>query len=121
MVFLTMSHDEDEGNITLEDDEIAVKWEGASEAGGRTSRVLELLKTMTEQLGGMFVKSPAMTVHPLGGAVMSNDGTGIGGVVSHRGELFAGPGVELHKGIFCVDGSVVPTSLGKWCTLVIKS
>jgi hypothetical protein len=118
MVFLTMSHDEDEGLITLEDDEIVVKWEGASEAGDRACRVLRLLKSMTEQLGGMFVQSPAMTVHPLGGAVMSNDDTGLGGVVSHRGELFATPGVELHKGIFCLDGSVVPTSLGKWHILV---
>jgi hypothetical protein len=113
MVFLTMSHDENQGTITIENDQAAVRWEGASEAGGYKSRVLTTLKTMTDHMGGIFVKSPAMTVHPLGGAVMSADASGSGGVVSHRGELFSEHGGAVHKGIFCVDGSVVPTSLGE--------
>jgi hypothetical protein len=44
---------------------------------------------------------------------MSNDGTGLGGVVSHRGELFSRHREDLRKGIFCLDGSAVPMSLGK--------
>jgi hypothetical protein len=113
MVFLTMSHDEDQGTISIENDQPVVKWEGASEVGERTSRVLTFLRTMTDHLGGMFVQSPAMTVHPLGGAVMSGDGTGLGGVVNHRGELFASHGEAVHEGVFCVDGSIIPTSLGE--------
>jgi hypothetical protein len=120
MVFLTMSHDEDQGTITLEDDQTTVRWDGDGEAGDRMSRVLAFLRSMTEHLGGIFVKSPEITVHPLGGAVMSSDGTGLGGVVSHRGELFATHGETVHRGLFCVDGSVLPTSLGGWLAPMIR-
>lgn len=113
MIFLIMSHDENQGSMELVGDGIDVKWEGPSTAGDRTSRVEDMIKEMTDNLGGMYVKAPEITVHPLGGAVMSSDGTGLGGVVSHRGEVLIGDGDEVHKGLFCVDGSVVPTSLGK--------
>jgi hypothetical protein len=112
MVFLTMSHDEDQGVLTLKDDEMVIKWEGAS--AKRTAQVHATLGQITEDMGGMTVESPLMTVHPLGGAVMSNDGTGLAGVVDHRGELLAGCGEEVHTGLFCVDGSIVPTSLGEF-------
>jgi hypothetical protein len=53
-----------------------------------------------------------VTVHLLGGANMSNDGTGHGGVTNHRGEVFSGPNDEVHKGLVCCDASVIPTALG---------
>lgn len=112
MVFLTMSHDENQGIITLEDDRTVIRWEGTSTIGQRIARVQSLLQRMTESLGGSFVASPGTTVHPLGGATMSADGTGLGGVVDHRGELLQGEGRSTHEGLYCVDGSVVPTSLG---------
>lgn len=112
MVFLTMSHDEDNATMTLENGDVVLRWEGASEM--RTAQVDSMLRKMVNSLGGILVKSPLMTVHPLGGAVMSSDETGLGGVVNHRGELFAGCGGEMHEGMFCVDGSIVPTSLGKF-------
>jgi hypothetical protein len=104
-----MSHDDDRGTITLGDDEVVLNWEGASKAGDRQSRILKILGCMTERLGGTFVSSAGLTVHPLCGVVMSNDGTGLGGVVSHQGELFTAHGEDLHKSIICVDDSVVPT------------
>jgi len=113
VVFLTMSHDANQASMKLVGDEIAVKWEGPSTAGRRTWRIESMIKRMTERLGGFYVKSPEMTVHPLGDAVMSGDGTGSDGVVSHRGKLYTGSGDEVHEEVFCVDGSVVPTSLGK--------
>ncbi|KAH7413773.1 hypothetical protein DE146DRAFT_707398 [Phaeosphaeria sp. MPI-PUGE-AT-0046c] len=112
MVLLTMSHDEDHGIVTLEDDQTFVRWEGPSSAGFRASRIKNLMQNMTRNLGGSLIISPKITVHPMGGAVMSADGTGLGGVVDHRCELFTGPGNETHKGLYCVDASVVPTSLG---------
>lgn len=113
MVFLIMSHDENQGSMELVGDGIDVKWEGPSTAGNRTSRIEDMIKKMTDNLGGMYVKAPEITVHPLGGAVMSSDGTGLGGVVSHRGEVLIGDSDKVHEGLFCVDGSIVPTSLGK--------
>jgi hypothetical protein len=119
MVFLTMSHDEDHGTVTLADDHIVVRWEGASTARDRTSRVKNLIQKMTRILGGNFVISPEMTVHPLGGAIMSADGTGLGGVVKHQGELFTGHGKGTHKGLYCIDASIIPTSLGRSLSLIL--
>lgn len=58
-----------------------------------------------------------VTVHPLGGSSMSRDGTGIGGVTNHIGQVFAGDGTKVHDGLICSDGSVVPTSLGAYYSL----
>ena len=53
------------------------------------------------------------SVHPLGGANMSCDGSGKEGVTNHLGEVFCGTGNDVHHGLVCCDGSVVPSSLGK--------
>jgi hypothetical protein len=112
LAFLTMSHDENEGTMSLRDDVIVLQWSGIG-SKRRSENIDSVLLEMTENLGGVLVKAPFVTVHPLGGAVMSNDDTGLGGVVNHRGQVFAGSGDEVHKGIICIDGSVIPTSLGQ--------
>lgn len=53
-----------------------------------------------------------ITVHLLGGANMSADGTGQGGVTNHMGEVFTGSDNEVHEGLVCCDASVIPTALG---------
>jgi hypothetical protein len=78
------------------------------------------LKKATEAVGGTFINSPfyavlgkqEITVHPIGGACMSNDGTGEGGATSQYGEVFSGLGDETHEGLFVTDGAVIPTALG---------
>jgi hypothetical protein len=112
LVYLTMSHDENEGQMAFEDDAVVLRWSGIG-SQKRSAQIDSVLLEMTENLGGKFVKAPCITVHPLGGAVMSNDGTGLGGVVNHRGQLLIGKGHEVYEGIVCVDGSIIPTSLGK--------
>lgn len=52
------------------------------------------------------------TVHLLGGANMSNDGTGYGGVTNHLGEVFSGSNSEVYDGLVCCDASTIPTALG---------
>lgn len=54
-----------------------------------------------------------VTVHPLGGANMSRDGTGCEGVTNHIGQVFTGSGSEVYEGLLCCDGSIVPTALGE--------
>jgi hypothetical protein len=107
-----MSHDENEGQMALEEDAVVLRWSGVG-SQKRSAHLDSVLLEMTENLGGKLVKAPCITVHPLGGAVMSNDGTGLGGVVNHRGQLLVGKGHEVYEGIVCVDGSIIPTSLGK--------
>lgn len=111
-VYLVMSHDENEGTLILEDDHTILQWSGN---GGeeRGKRLQSVLARTAASIGGTLVQVPQMTVHPLGGACMSYDGTGSGGAVNHLGQLFRGAGTDVHKGILCVDASIIPTSLGE--------
>ncbi|KAF1937241.1 FAD/NAD(P)-binding domain-containing protein [Clathrospora elynae] len=111
LVFLTMSHDEKQGALVMKDDAAVVRWSGPG-SRKRSAKVDNFLSRITDALGGILIKAPCLTVHPLGGAVISGDETGLGGVVDHRGQLFTGRGAKVHGGIFCLDGSIIPTSLG---------
>lgn len=111
--YLIMSHDSGEGIMTLQDDKPFLQLSSV-ERPERLRRLQDVLAKMTNAVDGKFIDaSPKMGVHPLGGARMSADGTGRIGVVDHTGRLFTGLGDGVHEGIVCVDGSVVPRSLGK--------
>ncbi|KAK0642795.1 hypothetical protein DIS24_g8645 [Lasiodiplodia hormozganensis] len=119
-VYLIMSHDSNEAILSLDNDKPQLQFVGV----GRTESVKKLnavLAKATHAIGGTLVNTPfhsvlnkqeQITVHPLGGAVMSSDGTGRRGATNHLGQVFSGAGSEVHDGLVCVDGAVVPTSLG---------
>jgi hypothetical protein len=111
MALLVMSHEDNRGTLTLNRDSAEIKWSGASPKG-LGEKVQNVLLAITDSLGGVLLKAPNMTVHPLGGAVMSNDGSGLGGVVDYRGRLFRGIGRDVYDDICCMDGSIIPASLG---------
>jgi choline dehydrogenase-like flavoprotein len=118
-VYLVMSHDSNQAILSLKKDQPVLEFMGV----GRSEHVTYLnglLKKATEAVGGTFINSPfyavlgkqEITVHPIGGACMSNDGTGEGGATSQYGEVFSGLGDETHEGLFVTDGAVIPTALG---------
>ena len=118
-VYLVMSHDSNQAILTLKDDKPILEFSGV----GRSEHVQYLngiLKEATEAVGGTFVQSPfyaalgqqEITVHPIGGACMSFDGTGAHGVTNHFGEVFTGNGAKTHEGLIVTDGAVIPTALG---------
>lgn len=119
--YLVMSHDSSEAIITLTGDKPYLQFTGV----GRTERVdkvREVLATASGAIGGTLIDAPfyasnkeQITVHPLGGTIMSSDGTGRRGAVDHMGRLFVGEGTEVHHGLMCVDAAVIPTALGKLC------
>lgn len=111
--YLVMSHDDNEGSLEIKDNEPVLRWSGIG-AKQRSHEVHRLLAQGTASIGGTLIEAPSITVHPLGGACMSNDNTGGGGVVNHVGQLYQGSGGGVYDGIICVDASVIPTSLGKW-------
>lgn len=51
-----------------------------------------------------------MTVQPLGGCCMGEDGST--GVVDRHGAVFKGAGRDVHPGLYVLDGSIVPGALG---------
>lgn len=118
-VYLIMSHDSNQAILTLKHDKPVLEFVGV----GKSEHVQDLnrvLKDATEAVGGTFVQSPfyaalgqqEITVHPIGGACMSFDGTGAHGVTNHFGEVFSGHGEETHQGLIVTDGAIIPTALG---------
>ena len=78
------------------------------------------LAKITHAFGGTLVNHPffaafaeqEITVHPIGGACLSSDGTSDKGSLSHTGEVLTGSGRANHAGLVVVDGAAVPTALG---------
>ena len=111
-VYLSMSHDENEGTLEMKNGSTILRWSGTG-AEQRNCRIQKILASAAASIGGTLIDAPCMTVHPLGGACMSNDGTGSGGVINHMGQVYCGTGQEVHEGLLCMDASIIPTSLGK--------
>jgi cholesterol oxidase len=117
LTYLVMSDDAGDGRLRLDGDTVRVDWEGA---GDRPvfDRNAEVLRKMSASLGATFVGNPLstpmfneslVTVHPLGGCPMADDGAG--GVVDHAGRVFTGLNGEVHDGLVVADGAVVPRPL----------
>jgi hypothetical protein len=118
-VYLIMSHDDNQAVLTLKNNKPHLQFIGV----GRSAHVQKLnqkLKDATLAEGGTFVNNPffsalgeqELTVHPIGGASMSSDGTAANGVTNHVGEVLTGDEDKVHSGLIVVDGSVIPTALG---------
>lgn len=118
-VYLVMSHDSNEATLTLENGKPFLRFYGIQ--SNRVERLYDIMTEFTTAIGGTFVNNPfnikalgqeQITVHPIGGAIMSSDGTGEEGVVNHLGEIFTGDTSEVHDGLVVVDGSIIPCALG---------
>ncbi|MCH8257291.1 MAG: efflux RND transporter periplasmic adaptor subunit [Proteobacteria bacterium] len=127
-IYLVMTHDSAEGVMLLKDDRLRIDWPGAGKEE-IFKKVQERLLKSTEALGGTFVTNPVwtkimghdlMTVHPLGGSVMSDDAST--GVVNHKGQVFSSSnGDDVYEGLYVADGSIIPTSLGTNPLLTISA
>ena len=118
-VYLIMCHDDNQAILTLQNDKPRLEFKGVGRAE-HVRRLNEKLKEATLAEGGTFVNNPffaalgeqEITVHPIGGASMSRDGTAENGVTNHVGEVLTGNGTEVYKGLAVVDASAIPTALG---------
>ncbi len=118
-IYLIMTHDSGNGVMSLEDDRLRIMWPGVSKEK-IFQKASGSLKKATKALGGTYLGNPVwskllghdlVTVHPLGGCVMGEDAAN--GVVNHKGQVFSRDGNgEVHEGLYVVDGSVIPTSIG---------
>src|SRR5262245_9031872 len=118
--FFAVSHDSAAGQLRLEADRLELHWPGARDEPvyARLDRALEAL---VRQGDGSYVKNPLAgtlmgqqpaTAHPLGGCSIGRNHHE--GVVNHKGQVFA-PGRgqnDIHAGLYVMDGSIMPRSLG---------
>ncbi|MED4286452.1 GMC oxidoreductase [Priestia megaterium] len=120
--YLVMSHNDSFGKMYLKDGDgpLRISWKGVGNEP-IFRKVNALLKEATKALkGGLHLKNPfwrkmfhnhVVTVHPLGGCYMGDKAEN--GVVNHKGQVFSSTsGEEVHKGLYVMDGSVIPRSLG---------
>jgi cholesterol oxidase len=119
--FFAVSHDSASGRLVLDDDRVALSWPGA---GGEPvyARLDKALATLVESAGGSYVKNPLAgtmmgrqpaTAHPLGGCGMGRERSE--GVVDHKCRVLDGTGggsADVHRGLYVMDGAVMPRSLG---------
>jgi len=117
-VHLAMGRDKNNGEMVEEGGDFKVRW-FMEESQLHFKRVVNQLKKFSKKWGATFMRNPLIhvdkiiAVHPLGGCIM---GESIGsGVVDENGEVFG------HKGLFVVDGSIIPTSLGPNPSLTIAA
>ena len=120
LTYLIMSHDDNQAYMSLENNKPALRFNGVAR-NKHVEFLDQILATGANRLHGTFERNPfyapefggaEMTVHPIGGANMSSDGTGQKGVTNHLGQVFQGSGQEVHDGLVVVDGAVVPAALG---------
>lgn len=120
--FFAVSHDTAAGRFSLEDGRLTLSWPGAKDEPVYR-RLDAALSALVAEAGGSYVKNPLAgtvmghqpaTAHPLGGAGMGREAAD--GVVDHKGGVFdasAGAGAgAVHDGLYVIDGSIIPRSLG---------
>lgn len=134
LTLLGMGHDTSSGIIALDtiSDRIGLAWPRVSEES--SPKIHQMRQKVVEKLGAIFIKNPAsgilpdaissilsgpardtnmITVHPLGGCRMADNV--YTGVVNHWGAVFNDDGTspnKLHKGLYVLDGAIIPSSVG---------
>lgn len=120
--YFAVSHDTAAGRLVLDKGELRLSWPGANDEPV-FKRLDSVLGKLVAELGGSYVKNPLAgsvmghqpaTAHPLGGCAMAADRTA--GVVDHASRVFTtSPGTgdtDVHSGLYVIDGSIIPRSLG---------
>lgn len=120
--YFAVSHDSASGVFRLDGDKLALAWKDAH-SEPCYARLDQALRSVVESAGGDYVKNPLAgtimghqpaTAHPLGGCAMGREASD--GVVNHKSEVFdtsSGVGSNaVHDGLYVIDGSIIPRSLG---------
>ncbi len=118
--FFVVSHDDARGRIVLKDGRAAIDWPEVMKQPVY-QRVDSALEALCRANGAAYVKNPMSetvmgkrpaTAHPLGGCGMGADATC--GTVNHKGQPFVGgpDATATHQGLYVMDGSTIPRSLG---------
>ncbi|TGM53395.1 alpha/beta fold hydrolase [Leptospira adleri] len=117
--YLVMAHDGNDGKMFLKDDRLRISWPNVGKKP-IFEEISKILKESTIPLEGTYIKNPVwnkltdqdlISVHPLGGCPMGEDASS--SVVNENCQVFSGKnGKATHNGLYVMDGSVIPRSLG---------
>jgi cholesterol oxidase len=120
--YFAVSHDSASGVFRLEGERLVMSWKDAAKEPCY-ERLDAALRAVVECAGGDYIKNPLAgtvmghqpaTAHPLGGCAMGREASD--GVVNHKSEVFdTSPGrgpTDVHDGLYVIDGSIIPRSLG---------
>jgi cholesterol oxidase len=116
---ILVAYDDSMGRMSLHDDRLRIDWPGLGDQV-QFKQASALLQRVASGLNGDYIPNPIWndltdhnlaTAHPLGGCVMADNPER--GAVNHKGQVFTGaPDGGVHEGLYVIDGSVVPSSLG---------
>ena len=120
--YFAVSHDSASGVFSLHKDRLSLSWPNAKDEPVY-ARLDKTLGDLARSIGASYIKNPLAgtvmgqqpaTAHPLGGCGMGRDRTD--GVVNHKGQVFNGAddaaGDDVHEGLYVIDGSIIPRSIG---------
>ncbi len=125
-LFLACGHDASAGRYILDkDDKLKVIYKDVIKEEFYTV-ITDKMKAVSQKLGGLYLDNPRtaifkdkmMATHPLGGCPMGN--SHLDGVVNHKGQVFSSDGT-IHEGLYVVDASIIPRSLGATPLLTITA
>ena len=110
-LFLAMGRDHADGRVELlANNETAIRWDVRGNLGLYDLEE-RLMRDVAGALGGAYASTPfwryarlPVTVHSLGGCAMGRDAST--GVTDDGGEVFN------HRGLFVMDGAILPTATG---------
>jgi len=119
LFLLAVSQDDAAGEMYLEEDRLRIRWPGL---GNQKSfkAASDVMTKVTAALGGTYIPNPVwneltnhnlLTGHPLGGCIMADSAKE--GVVNHKGQVYDATAIDsVHRGLYVMDGAVVPRALG---------
>ena len=112
-LYLGVGHDGAEGQIQIKNDKFCIKWPNIKN-NPYLKKIDQAMQDHTDAQQGEYIGNPLgyITTHPLGGCSMGDDAAT--GVVNHRCQVFDPDSRtnEVHQGLYVIDGSVIPNSLG---------
>lgn len=120
--YFAVAHDSANGRLKLENNNIQLVWPNVANEPVY-KKLDDVLSSIVTTTGGDYVKHPLsgtafgqkpVTAHPLGGCAMAENAAH--GVVNHKSQVYdtehGQDGTTVHQGLYVIDGSIIPRSLG---------
>jgi cholesterol oxidase len=116
------SHDPADGSISLDQDRPVIAWLEPQAPDSAPLLAISSAMDAVPVAGPAFQEDGPrpLVIHPTGGCPMGRDA--VSGAVDHAGRVYAGTeGTDVHPGLYVLDGSTLPRSLGVPPSLTIAA